>query len=289
MVRLTWYAALAGTIGGLGLIAIWIGVSRPVATLGELAASTETAVLRRRGRSRFGAMRSLTAAARQRWGVELELCEESAERFVSGRLLLAIELALLPLLALGATVLGVLPHFASSPTLVFASIVGGAVGWGFGALQLKAEASRRRQEFTDALATYTDLVGILVSGGSGIETALRSAAAIGNGPAFRHLNAAIDASETRREPPWGTLLQLGERLDIDDLVDFGSSMELAAEGSHIVDALQAKAAGMRERDMNRDIADAEVRSEAMVLPISIMLAGVFILIGFPVFVALTRL
>lgn len=289
MNTLTWIAALAGGGLGLGLVLLWVGLSRPAVSLSEFAATVESANLRRRSGGRFGLFNSLTAANRRRWAVELELCEESAERFVTGRLLLALELAVLPYILLFAGNIGVIPKFGTSGVYFVASIAGGALGWLVGAWQLREEAAKRRTDFTDALATFTDLVAILVSGGSGIETALRSAAGVGSGPAFRHLNAAIDASETRRQAPWSALLQLGERLGIEDLVDFASSMELAAEGSHVVDALQAKAGAIRDRDMNREIAEAEARSETMVLPISIMLAGVFLLIGFPIFIALTRI
>ena len=49
-----------------------------------------------------------------------------------------------------------------------------------------------------------------MAGGAGVETAMFDAAAIGRGPAFRHLRTALSAAQARREPPWQSLGELGD-------------------------------------------------------------------------------
>lgn len=280
-------AAAAGGLFGVGLVVFWLGLVTPERSLRDFSDSLGTATMQQR--RRFGPLGRWAAEAQRQFGRELELCEQSAERFVSTRMLLTVEFAAIPLLWLLFAGMGFVPMLGNAALMIIFAGAAGAVGWLIARLQLRAEADRRVEQFSTALASYTELVAVLVAGGAGIETATQQAVTVGDGPAFRHLSAAIAASVSRREPPWRTLRILGQRLGVEDLVDFGSSMELAADGSRIADAMTAKSLSIRERELSRELATAESRSETMVIPVAIMLIGVFLLIGFPITMALTTL
>lgn len=280
--------AVVGAVFGLGLFAIWFGATQPARSLAEVSESLQYGSSAQHG-SGPALWRTEMRRSRRRWGAALELCEQTPEEFVRGRLVLTVEFAALPLVVWTGGVVGVLPKLASGEVWVAVALVAGAAGWALSGVILRREANERAEEFNSGLAGFAELIALLVAGGAGLETATEEAAKTGSGQVYRHLQAAVAASAARREPPWTAMQHLGERLELDDLVQFAQSMALASDGTQVSDALVERAAAARERDLSRQLAQAEATSEAMVVPVTLMLAGVFILIGFPVVVALTTL
>src|SRR5690606_29297680 len=157
--------------------------------------------------------------------------------------------------------------------LVLAVPAGAAAGWLYGRVDLRSDAERARREFRHALAAYLELVTILMAGGAGVETAMFDAAAIGDGPAFRHLRTALSAAQAQRAPPWARLGDLGDRLGVGELAELHASMSLAGDGAQVRDTLSAKANGIRLRDLAALESEAQAKSETMVLPVVLMFAG----------------
>lgn len=281
-------AGLVGALCGAGIFAVWFGATHPEQSLAEVNESVQHGA-----GERVSAVSSLWRSelrrSRRRWSAALELCEQTSESFVRGRILLTIEFAVIPLIVWLTGAIGILPRIAGGGLWLPLTIAGAGLGWVAAAATLRREAKRRADEFNAGLAGYSELIALLVAGGAGLETAAEEAAKAGQGQVFRHLRSAIAAASARREPPWTSIARLGERLELDDLVQFGQSMALAADGAQISDALIARAEVARERDLTRQLSRAESTSETMVVPVTLMLAGVFVLIGFPIVVAMTAL
>lgn len=282
------FAALIGALAGGGVLLVvrgMAGTHTPLAALvADLhrprtptprAASTGQAVLER-----------MAGPIDGRRAADLAVLERDAAKYVQDRLVWALlgalpGLAFLALAAAGA--LQILPM----PALLLAVVLGGAGGWMWSLVDLRSDAERARREFRHALASYLDLVTILIAGGAGVETALYEAASLGRGRAFRHIRTALSAAQARREPPWASLGALGERLGIRELQELHASMHLAGDGARVRDSLVAKAESMRIKDIAQLESDAEVRSETMVLPVAMMFAGFLLLIGYPALAALS--
>ena len=150
-----------------------------------------------------------------------------------------------------------------------------------------SDARRARREFRHALASYLQLVTILMAGGAGVETAMFDAAAVGHGTAFTQLRSALTAAQARREPPWRQLAVLGHRLGIGDLEELQAAMTLAGGGAQVRDSLTAKANAIATKDLAAIEAQAQARSETMVLPVALMFAGFLLLLGYPALAALS--
>ena len=217
---------------------------------------------------------------------DLAVCERTVAKFVQDRLVwsamgAAPGLALILFGVVGAS-------SVLTPAALLLLAVGGAVGgWFYARIDLRSDAERARREFRHGLASYLELVTILMAGGAGAETAMFDAAAAGNGATFRHIRAALTAAQARREPPWRALGQAGERLGIGELVELEASMTLAGGGAMVRDSLTAKAVGIRSKDLATLESEAQAKSETMVLPVVLMFAGFLVLIGYPALAALS--
>ena len=281
-------ATLAGATAGLGLLlivrgALFVTVTPLSAVVDELH-RPRRAVKVHRSRIDVWADRASARAVRGR-ATDLAVCERSVAKFTQERLTwsmlaAAVPLAMLPLISTGTVAL---PVGWVAATVVVA-VVG---GWFYALIALKSDAAKARREFRHALAAYLELVTILMAGGAGVETSLYDAAEIGRGRAFRQLRTALSASQARREPPWASLGALGDRLGVVELQQLEASMSLAGGGARVRSSLHAKAEAMRGKDLADVEAEAQTRSETMVLPVAMMFAGFLLLIGYPALAGLS--
>lgn len=277
----------AGALAGAGLLLIARGVLGETAPLAAVMAELHRPRVAVVPPTRRGAV-AIRLAGRSSVSREQDLaaCERTTDRFVQDRLVWAAICASpgagLLLLSTGGAV-EVVP-----PSIVLLAVPGGAiVGWFYARVDLRSDAEKARRAFRHALAAYLELVTILMSGGAGVETAMFDAAAIGEGPAFRHLRTALSAAQARREPPWQLLGELGDRLGVSELDELHASMTLAGDGAQVRDTLSAKAFGIRLRDLAAIESEAQAKSETMVLPVALMFAGFLVLIGYPALAALS--
>jgi hypothetical protein len=170
---------------------------------------------------------------------------------------------------------------------VAATAVGAVAGWWWARVDLASDAAKARRAFRHALASYLQLVTILMAGGAGVETAMFDAAAVGTGRAFGQLRAALTTAQARREPPWGQLGALGTRIGVRELEELQAAMTLAGGGAQVRESLTAKAAAITANDLAAVEAEAQARSETMVLPVALMFAGFLVLLGYPALAALS--
>jgi len=283
--------ALLGAVVGLGVWCVIAGLIRRPRPLGALAADLE------RDRSDAGLIDASTRWQRlavavagrssPRLASDLAVTERSGAQHAIDRLSTVLLLAGLPVAA--AVAAGVAGVTVPAVTVVVAVLAGVPVGWWACDLSLDRAARQARREFRQALATYLDLVITLIVGGAGVETALADASAVGSGPAFRHLRAALASAAERRQPPWRALGRLGVRLGVGGLEELAAAVTLAGEnGASVSDSLAVKADALRDRELDEERADAERSSEAMSLPVVAMGLAFVVMVMFPALVRLTQ-
>jgi len=171
---------------------------------------------------------------------------------------------------------------------VVVSIVAGPIAAGAQVLSLRAEASKRRQDFAFALSAYLDLVVVSMAAGRGTEGALAVAASSGSGSAFEALRTALDGGRLRGIAPWDALDELGESLGVQELSGLAASIRLAgASGAKVRASLAARAKALRERGLAESRAAAESETERMSVPVVLLVLGFIVLIGYPAVVQIT--
>ena len=187
------------------------------------------------------------------------------------------------LLRLGLSALG-LPIGWQFP--IIAGLVLAAIGFMLPDLRARAEAARLRTGFRHALSAFLDLVWITLAGGAGVDSALNESAAVGHGWAFTHIQRALSAARLTRTTPWATLRQLGEELDIPELVELAASVSLAGtEGAKVRASLASKATALRTRQLTDAEAEAHSATERMALPVMCLFLG---FLGYVAYPALTQ-
>jgi tight adherence protein C len=154
-------------------------------------------------------------------------------------------------------------------------------------IAVRQEATERRDAFKHALGSFLDLVVISLAGGAGVESALRDAAAIGQGWAFAQLSNALEVTALTGETPWAVLGRLGAELGIPELEELSSSLSLAGtEGAKVRESLAVKAGSLREHALAEAEAKAASSTEKMAVPVVLLFLGFLILVGYPAVAAI---
>ncbi len=165
---------------------------------------------------------------------------------------------------------------------MLAALVLAPIGFVLPDLLARARGTRLRREFRAALSAFLDLVSISLAGGSGVESALGNAAAIGRGPAFEQIRRALQTAQLNRTTPWSALHRLGDDLDISALTELAASLSLAGtEGARIRASLSAKAQTLRTHQMTDAEKEAHSATERMALPVSLLFLGFLTFIAYP--------
>jgi Flp pilus assembly protein TadB len=224
--------------------------------------------------------RRLAGTSSPRLRADLAVVGKTAERHMLDKLgyaTLFAAIALAPTIAL---------PLVGDPAPVFVPVVGtlllAASGWLYPDLELRSKAATARRAWSHALTVFTDIVGIALAGGAGVEDALLDAAAAGNGPQLEQLSAVMHAAQTRRLKLWDAIDQLGAAADISPLRELAASMSLAGEsGSRVRDTLAAKAAALRARQLAEVESEAQKASETMGIAPALMAIAAVVLIAYP--------
>lgn len=149
-------------------------------------------------------------------------------------------------------------------------------------LVLASEARGRRHSFNHALSAFLDLVAINLAAGRGIEGALDTAAAAGQGWAFGEIRQSLYRAKIMGDTPWAGLDQLGADLGAADLRELAASVTLAGDnGAKVRISLAAKAQALRIKGLAEVETAAQSASERMSLPVILLLCGFVLFIGYP--------
>lgn len=282
-----------GTMIGLGLtVALW-GLFPPreplqirLSELGQPIDHTNQSKTRRERLGRAAAQSFGRLAFRgQRLERDLRAVGQSPE---------ALALAKLGMLVLGMglpagvwIVTWLARAWVSPAVVVLASVVAGVLFFFVPDMSLRESARKRRRELRNHVSAYLDLVGLHLSGGSGIERALADAADQGAAWGFTEIQKTLRQAQLANEPPWTALARLGEDFGSPELEELAAWLMLAStSGSRVRSSLHVKARGLRERALNEAETKAQQATEHMSLPVVLMFSGFLGLIGYPAIAAI---
>jgi Flp pilus assembly protein TadB len=165
---------------------------------------------------------------------------------------------------------------------LLATIALAAVGQVVPDVEVRGLAAERRATFTDALSGYLDVTAVLLAGGAGTETALRTAADLGGGWPHRQLRSALDRCRLTGQTPWEAFAELADRLDITELSQLATSLALAGEhGARIRRTLTERARTLRVQRLAEVEARARAATEQMSVPVALLAVAFMLFVGFP--------
>ena len=282
-----------GAMIGLGLTAALWGLFPPreplQVRLGELSQPVDLTSQSETRRDRMGraAAQSLGRMAFRGRRVErdLRVAGQSPESLALAKLGMLVLGVGLPV---GVWIIAWLAQAWVSPTLVvLASVLAGGLFFFVPDLSLREKARKRRRELRNQISTYLDIVGLHLSGGSGIERALAEAADQGSAWGFSEIHRALRQAQLANEPPWTGLEKLGRDFGSPELEELAAWLMLAGtSGSRVRSSLHIKARGLRERALNEAEVEAQQATEHMSLPVVLMFSGFLGLIGYPAVAAI---
>lgn len=163
-------------------------------------------------------------------------------------------------------------------------LVTAASGWAYlrPSKQIRRSAELKRGEFDLAVAVLLDLVNIQTAGGAGIETALVSAASLGDGWCFDEIRRTLARAQAARTSYWDGLLELGRCWGISSVTEIAHSARLAGEhGARVRQSLVTKASSLREKNLARIEHEAHRRTEQMGLPMVVLFLSFLVFVGYP--------
>lgn len=247
----------------------------PIASPPETSGSQTSALVTSLAKA-IGLEHLLTNSVRR----DLRTLDRTSDDHIARCLLYGLILGLLPPLvasAFSAAGIGVSITVPIGLALLFA--LGGVV---LPTLSLHQEAEKRRADFKHALSAYLNLVGVNVAAGRGVEGALETAAATGQGPAFNAIRRALYRAQITGQTPWAALDDLGAEIGIEELRELAATISLAGGmGAKVRESLAAKAATLRKRGLAEIQSAANAASERMAIPVVVLVIGLIVFIGYP--------
>lgn len=163
----------------------------------------------------------------------------------------------------------------------FSTLALTAGGFLYPDVPLDEQVEARRRGFRHAFSAYLDLVTIALAGGAGLESSLEGAAEAGDGWAFAEIRRALRRARLTRRTPWDAFAELGEELGVREVCELAASISLAGDhGARVKASLAAKADALRATQAAEIEANAEVRTEKMIVPVVVMVLGLVLFIGF---------
>lgn len=178
---------------------------------------------------------------------------------------------------------GSVPASVAGGLSLVASTTGAVLPW----VTLRDRARARRAGFLQALVAYCQVAAMTLAAGRGVEQAMTTAAAAGDGWAFTEVRAALAAGHARGDTPWEALRRLGAELDVPDLTQLASTIAMAGEdGAAVRETIATKARSIANR-ISADAEQATQRATAqMGLPAVAIAAGFLVFLMYPALSAL---
>jgi Flp pilus assembly protein TadB len=128
-------------------------------------------------------------------------------------------------------------------------------------LELRDKAKETRQEFSQAMPTYLDLIAVEREGGRPPAVALIEAAAVPTSTPFVMISEALNLARLNNEQPWDALHALGKQLGIPELIKAADIVSMAGtEGAAVAHSLRQSARSMRQAQESQDHKDANKNS-----------------------------
>ena len=149
-------------------------------------------------------------------------------------------------------------------------------------LVVHGQAAEARQAFSAAVGAYLDLVALERAADGAPAEALTRAAGVADSWPFRRIRQTLEQARLGGTPPWQALATLAETVGVDDLRDLADILTVAGDdGAAVYDALTAKAASLRGRQLAAAKAAANTASEKLTLPGVLLCFGFLLLVCYP--------
>ncbi|GAA4578883.1 type II secretion system F family protein [Planotetraspora phitsanulokensis] len=221
---------------------------------------------------------------------DLALLGRSFEGFLATKVLLAVSgLLAFPFVVGSAALLG-----WGLPTQVplWAAVVVAGVFFLLPDVQIRRDATARRNDFRHAVGAFLDLVSMNLAGGRGVPEALMTAVSVGSPQgssggigsnwAMERIREALANARIVGITPWQALGQLGDEINVDELRDLSAALGLVADdGAKVRASLTARAATLRRRELAELEGKAGERSQSMLVAQLLLCAGFVLFLSFP--------
>lgn len=169
-----------------------------------------------------------------------------------------------------------------APVSVALVVLLGWAGLSHPGRRCREEARRRRARIDMSAAVVLDLINVQTAGGCGLETALVSAASVGNGEGFRSIQMCISRAQAARTSYWDALRELGTEWGAASLVDIANSGQMSGvNGARVRQSLVSRASSLRARNLAAIEEEAERRTEQMGLPMVLLFLSFLTFVGYP--------
>jgi hypothetical protein len=152
---------------------------------------------------------------------------------------------------------------------------------------VRRTASARRREARLAVASFVDLVRILLVGGLPLHAALAVAADAGRGWAYGEIRAALAWARARHLPPDAGLDLLATRVGLAAFAELRLTVGSALRGASPVVALASKATHLRAAEAAQARAETATADAEMELPAAVVALAFVAFLAFPLLAVLT--
>lgn len=149
-------------------------------------------------------------------------------------------------------------------------------------LEVRRDATAKREDLRRVIAAYLDLVSMNLAGGRGLPEALMTAAEVSDGWALRRVRDCLTDARLAGVPQWSALGDLGTQIGIKELTDLGAALNLVADdGAKVRASLASRAETMRRRELAEMEGKAGARSQSMLVAQILLSAGFLVFILYP--------
>lgn len=211
---------------------------------------------------------------------DLALLDRTWENFLATKVVLAAAGVIFgPFVFALAWMLG----FGSSPVVpVWLALACAGVFFFLPDVEVRRDAKAKRRDFRRVVAAYLDLVAMSLAGGRGLPEALKAAAEVSDGWAFRRIQTALADARITGLTQWQALGRLGDEVGVDELKDLSSSLALVADdGAKVRASLSARAETMRHRELAEIEGSAGEKSQSMLIAQLLLCMGFLIFLIYP--------
>lgn len=211
---------------------------------------------------------------------DLNVLERGWEGFLATKVLLAAAgMFFGPLLFAVVWVSG----FGDSPVIpVWLALACAALFFFLPDLEVRRDAAEKRRDLRRVVGAYLDLVSMNLAGGRGLPEALKAAAEVSDGWAFRRIQAALADARITGHSQWEALARLGDELGVEELKDLSSSLALVADdGAKVRASLASRAETMRHRELAEIEGAAGEKSQSMLVAQLLLCAGFLVFLIYP--------
>ncbi|MEM7340410.1 MAG: hypothetical protein AAF467_17255 [Actinomycetota bacterium] len=157
-------------------------------------------------------------------------------------------------------------------------------------MELRSRADVKRRSIGLATNELVGLVTVAISGGSGLNSALRSAAWIADSPSYTRIRRALSQADVRGAPYSEALTELGEQLRVPELMKLGQTVEMStATGARLTETLRSRLDAVNDQEFNAAIAAAEKASDQMASMMGVVVLALTVFMTYPLVVRLVSL